>query len=352
MATNQPIPFKERSSTPSEPRPSGGEDPQVPGKPATGAARPPGEVGGHTVQPWEQDRQAPTTSTPSSKDVPPPQQGADEARAAGTGPGLATTQAPYNLPSSKPAGVDGGTGGGPGDGDDEDGGEDGVAAQAAGEHAGAGAGRPNRPPVYSPQQGHEPAPRPPPGHVPGGLGGSGLGTEGDRLVAAIVQAISENIGKAFHQSVAQAVREVMPLSARSVDRGLPAKPNGPPRSPALDAARGGVAQAAPSSVPPVRREATPAAGAKRSDAGTGQHDALPGAEGDTAAPESPGPTGSRPTGMEPAATAATAAGGPRPSQYGGTIEAPDQEAIEKAKRADGGPAAAAADEAKRGGGLV
>ena len=43
-------------------------------------ARPAGEIGGHTVQAWEQDPAAGMVGNPTSKDVPPPQAGAAEAR--------------------------------------------------------------------------------------------------------------------------------------------------------------------------------------------------------------------------------------------------------------------------------
>src|SRR5687768_17410337 len=177
-------------------------------------ARPPGELGGHTVQPWEQDAVPPTTS-PNSKDVPPPEMGTIEARTMGPGAGAKTTDAPGNQPSGATAGhgrsapseaatpvtktadLPGSEG-----------------TEAAKEVAPSQA-RPPRPPVYKPQNGHEPAPRPPPAQVAQAKA-KGPPTDGDALIEAITKAIAENLAKAFHQSVAQAVRESMPLSGRSV----------------------------------------------------------------------------------------------------------------------------------------
>jgi hypothetical protein len=377
-------------------------DPQVPGKPARAPPRPPGEVGGHTVQPWEQDPAAGMQRKPTSKDVPPPQGGAAEAGAAGPGPGKVTTPAPGNVPSRQGhagSGTASAAQPGPADAGAT------AAAQAATPERSASlddrrngapaATRPPRPPVYAPQQGHEPAPRPPPSHQPGGSA-----TDGDRLVEAITRAIAENIGKAFHQSVAQAVREVFPLSGRSVDQGTPAA-SPPPAftqaSTAAGTAGGKVPPQAQASRTPqapqpgkgkvTQGEGTPQAGARRSDAGTGQHGPPPGAARDTAAPESPGPSGSRPTGREPvfaagsakavdptkgeppkASPPATAAKqeaqpsgegqavapdgrtGPATSMYGGTIEPPVPAPEDKSP--PGNAAAAAADEESRKGNLV
>lgn len=339
---NQPIPFKEHSTGK-----QGGDE--------AGPSRPPGEVGGHTVQPWEQDP-VPATTSPHSKDVPPPEAGTPEAGAPGPGRGMATTAAPYNVPSrtkgttttdapplsTNPGGETGGA--------------------AAGVH-GSSAGRPPRPPVYSPQAGHEPAPRPPQSHQP-----SGPGTEGDRLVEAITRAIADNIGKAFHQSVAQAVREVMPLSGRSLDKGTPAAA---PKAPATGMGKTGTptnVKAAPAPTagnPTVTRPQGQATKERRAEQRVQESKGPVAKPGPLAKPEAlpEGPPGrseaetEQPAAAKPSTDADPSAAGPygagaQPSQFGGTIEAPDQDAIERAKRADGGPAAQAADAEKRSGGLA
>lgn len=395
------------SSNPSLPNP---QRPQASGQAgAQHPTRPAGELGGHTVQPWEQGGASGAKGMerkPTSKDVPPPQAGAPEAKAASPGPGKVTTPAPGNVPSRQ--GQAGGTASaaqpGPADA--------GVAAQEQAAtpqesaslddaHAGAPATtRPARPPVYAPQQGHEPAPRPPPSHQP-----PGAGTDGDRLVEAISRAIAENLGKAFHQSVAQAVREVFPLSARTVDSGMPssngksaagqvvAKPAvgqapAATKGPAQPAkgqvtpapSRGGSAGSAGSAGKVTPPEGTTQAGAKRSDAGTGQHPPASGAGRETAASASPGPSGSKPTGQEPqvqpgttqavnptqghagagkptapqpkAGQAAAPDGrtGPAQSMFGGTIEPPVP--VPPDKSPPGNAAAASADEQTREGNLV
>lgn len=259
------------------------------------SVRPPGEIGGHTVQPSEQDPVPPTT-TPNSKDVPPPSQGTPEARSKGPGPSPKTTSAPGNQP----------TGASPGHGRS-------IAQETAapgtaqlpgsegtdpGEKGGPPAlNRPPRPPVYKPQTGHEPAPRPPPAQATQAKS-QGFGTEGDRLVEAITKALADNLAKAFHQSVAQAVRESMPLSERTVDVGpklAPAARKAKPSEPA--------GPKPPSKAGAVKKDPEPA---PRNEP-VGAPD-----------PSAPSQYGDK----------------PRPSQYGGTIEAPDEQA--KAKLAAAG----------------
>jgi hypothetical protein len=408
MPPNEP---QEKPSPPAGPAASAGttlsSNPTVQqpsGPSAQHESRPPGEVGGHTVQPWEQDHASGMERKPTSKDVPPPQAGAPEAKATSPGPGAVTTPAPGNVPSrqGQPGGAASAAKPGPADAGAEAQAEAATPPESASAddlHEGAPAKtRPNRPPVYSPQPGHGPAPRPPPSHQP-----PGPGTEGDRLVEAISRAIAENLGKAFHQSVAQAVREVFPLSAKSVDSGQPSAATAAattattpaattaatttPRTP--QPAKG---QVTSGSAPPSNRggspgaqvthpQGTPQAGARRSDAGTGQVPPSPAAGRDTAAPESPGPAGSRPTGKEPRSTpgatqaidptkgkgrpAAPAqpqqaqAGqavapdgrtGPAKSMYGGTIEPPAPAPADK--NPPGNAAAASADEKAREGDLA
>lgn len=277
-------------------------------RPELAEGRPPGELGGHTVQPWEQDAVPPTTS-PNSKDVPPPEMGTAEARAAGPGPGAKTTAAPGNQPSGATAGhgrsiqaqrpaAEAKTPELPG----SEGAEEPGAATAAPSQV-----RPPRPPVYKPQNGHEPAPRPPPAQVAQAKA-KGPATEGDALVEAITKAIAENLAKALHQSIAQAVRDLMPLSGRTIAQ------------PKVDVA-------------PQLRKAPPKPAARP----PAQPAAAPGQEAKPAPATDPSPP--TPPGNQP-----------QPSQYGGVIEAPDEAAKARAAAtaspsdpAIGKPAADAAD---------
>jgi 2-oxoglutarate dehydrogenase E2 component (dihydrolipoamide succinyltransferase) len=172
--------------------------------------------------------------------------------------------------------------------------------------------RPSRPPVYKPQNGHEPAPRPAPAQVAQAKA-KGPPTDGDALVESITKAISENLARALHQSIAQAVRESMPLSGRTLAQ--PKVDVGP-----------NLTKAPPKPKPSKAGEAKPA-------------------NPNGAAPATaPAPAAAAP---EPAATGGD---GAKKSQFGGTIEAPDEQAKAKLAAAEGGPAAEAAkpDEATQG----
>lgn len=178
-------------------------------QPARTPDRPPGEIGGHTVQPWEQDA-VPTTTSPNSKDVPPPQAGTKEAVAQGTGQGMKTTAAPGNDPSS----VD--------PGEAAPAGYDQALQQAAQTEAPAttdekspGLTRPSRPPVYKPQTGHEPAPRPSSAPVTSARA-RGPPTDSDALIESITKSIADNLAKALHQSIAQALRAALPMSGQTL----------------------------------------------------------------------------------------------------------------------------------------
>lgn len=342
--------------------PSASADPQVPGKSAPSAPRPPGEIGGHTVQPWEQDPAAGMQGKPTSKDVPPPQAGAAEAKAAGPGPGMVTTQAPGNIPSSQ--GLPGGTASAANAGPADAGAA--AAAEAATPERSASlddahavppaATRPARPPVYSPQKGHEPAPRPPPSHQPGGAG-----TDGDRLVEAISRAIAENLGKAFHQSVAQAVREVFPLSAKTVDTGMPAtngKNAGALGAVAAGGARPAFTQAstaagtAGGNVPPqpAKGQVTPnKAGGGRPAGKEPQAAAVPPKAAEPTPAAAP-PSAGAGAGGAGEAVAPDGRTGPTTSQYGGTIEPPVPAPSDPSP--PGNAAAASADEESRKGRLA
>jgi hypothetical protein len=317
----------------STPKPSVPAQAARPEGKAEGAARPPGELGGHTVQPWEQDP-VPTTTTPNSKDVPPPQAGAKEAVAQGTGQGMKTTAAPGNDPSSADPGEPA-----------PEGYTQALAQQAAqasavpdseaGKAVAPSQARPPRPPVYKPQNGHEPAPRPPPNQVAQAKA-KGPATEGDALVDAITKAIAENLAKAFHQSVAQAVRDFMPLSGRSIAQ------------PKVDVA-GQLRKA-----PPKAKEPPATVGDKAPEGKAAMpNPAAPQrpAEAQPASPTKPAPT-------DPSAQS-NYGDQPKTSQYGGTIEAPDEQA--KAKLAAAGnpnnpgigkAAAESADRETREGNLV
>jgi hypothetical protein len=323
-------------------------NPTPQGQPAAGQAaqhesRPPGELGGHTVQPWEQGSASGLERKPSSKDVPPPQAGAAEAKAPSPGPGKVTTPAPGNVPSwqGQPGGAASAARPGPADAGAEAQAQAATPAESASaddKHAAApAASRPARPPVYSPQQGHEPAPRPPPSHLP-----AGAGTEGDHLVEAISRAIAENLGKAFHQSVAQAVREVFPLSAKTVDSGLPSS-NG---------SRKGAAQATPAAAANLNlkpaakpaKAATPAQPAKGQVTPQPPAPRSPPAATDAAPASPPSPTASGQTAAPDGRT------GPAKSMYGGTIEPPVPAPADKSP--PGNAAAASADEKTRDGDLA
>jgi hypothetical protein len=285
-------------------------------------ARPPGELGGHTVQPWEQDP-VPATTTPNSKDVPPPSLGTAEARTAGPGAGAKTTVAPGN----QPVGATPGHGRAlakekaapPTPGDADLPGSEGAEPEAAKPSL----TRPPRPPVYKPQNGHEPAPRPAPAQVAQAKG-QGPATDGDALVAAITKAIAENLAKALHQSVAQAVRESMPLSGRSIAQPkVDVGPNLTKAAPKPKAPKAG----------PLAAKAAPA---------TPQEE-KPAPQVDPSAPTQLG---------KPADE-------PRESQYGGTIEPADEKAKAKlaaagnpANPAIGKPAQESADRETREGNLA
>jgi translation initiation factor IF-2 len=313
----------------------------------TAQSRPPGELGGHTVQPWEQDPVPPTT-TPGSKDVPPPGLGTAEARTAGPGAGAKTTAAPGN----QPVGASPGHGrslaeetAAPGGRESTLPGSEGVAEGTeteaeASETAKPSLTRPPRPPVYKPQNGHEPAPRPPPSQVAQARA-QGPATDGDALVEAITKAIAENLAKAFHQSVAQAVRDFMPLSGRSVaqpkvdvgpnltkakpkPKAVAAKPDAPATAPKPEAG-GAAASAAGPATQPKPQEAKPAP----------QVD----------------PSAQTPLGKP--------LDEPKASQYGGTIEPADEKAKAKlaaagnpANPAIGKPAQESADRETREGNLA
>ena len=333
-------------------RPRGGASQDI--GPETTEGRPPGELGGHTVQPWEQDPVPPTTS-PGSKDVPPPALGTPEARSAGPGAGAKTTAAPGN----QPVGASPGHGrslaeetaapAAPGDATlpGSEGTEAGSAESAESpESAKPSLTRPPRPPVYKPQNGHEPAPRPPPAQVAQAKA-QGLGTEGDELVAAITRAIAENLAKAFHQSVAQAVRDFMPLSGRSVaqpkvDVGpnlTKAKPKPKAATPAKPEVAGGPTGKATTTGSPAP---TPAPSPAPSPV-AGPQEAKPAPDVD-------------PSAQTPLGTPLDA---PKASQYGGTIEPADEKA--KARLAAAGnpgnpaigkPAQESADRETRDGNLA
>lgn len=312
-------------------------------------ARPPGELGGHTVQPWEQDAVPPTT-TPNSKDVPPPEMGTIEARERGPGPGAKATAAPGNQPS----------GASPGHGRSVAQASMTPEAQAATTAAttelpgseGADAfdkgvapsqARPPRPPVYKPQNGHEPAPRPPPAQVAQARA-AGPKTEGDALVEAITKAIGENLAKAFHQSIAQAVRDFMPLSGRSIAQ--PKVDVGPNLTKAAPKPKATPATPAPPATAPAPATAAATGATSATTAAAGPvkpQEAKPAPQVD---PSAPTPLG-------------TPLDAPKPSQYGGTIEPADEQA--KAKLAAAGnpnnpaigqPAQESADRETREGNLA
>jgi hypothetical protein len=311
---------------------SAAQEPEEPSEDSP--VRPPGELGGHTVQPWEQDAVPPTT-TPNSKDVPPPEMGTVEARTPGPGAGAKTTAAPGNQPSGATPGHGRSVAQGnaaPQAKTAELPGSEGTESVEKG--APPSQARPPRPPVYKPQNGHEPAPRPPPAQVAQAQA-MGPPTDGDALIQAITKSIAENLAKAFHQSVAQAVRESMPLSGRSiaqpkVDFGpnltkTPPRPKAPAKAAPAPAAAPAASAAAPAMAPPRAQEAKPAP----------QVD----------------PSAQTPLG-QPAAE-------PRPSQYGGTIEPADEAAKAKlgaaanpANPAIGQPAQESADRESREGNLA
>lgn len=310
--------------------------------------RPPGELGGHTVQPWEQDAVPPTT-TPNSKDVPPPEMGTAETRTKGPGAGAKTTDAPGNQPS----------GATPGHGRSAVQENAPPAAKAAelpgsegtespGKAVAASQNRPPRPPVYKPQNGHEPAPRPAPPQL-ARAEANGPPTGGDALVEAITKAIADNLAKALHQSVAQAVRDSMALSGRSLAQ--PKVDVGPNLTKAPPKPKAAPKTEKPTAAPPAATPATPA-----TPAAAPATTATPGTT-DPAKPQEARPAPQ----VDPSAQTPLGkpSDEPRESQYGGTIEPTDEAA--KAKLAAAGnpnnpaigqPAQESADREAREGNLA
>jgi hypothetical protein len=157
---------------------------------------------------------------------------------------------------------------------------------------------------------------------------TGPATDGDQLVEAITKAIAENLAKAFHQSVAQAVRDFMPLSGRSIAQ--PKVDVGPNLTKAAPKPKPASAKAA------AAKPAIPAPTAK-------PQEAKPAPQVD---PSAPTPLG-KPSEQ------------PKESQYGGTIEPADEKAKAKlaaagnpANPAIGQPAQESADHESREGNLA
>lgn len=305
-------------------------EPPVPSAPqpteaAEGATRPPGEIGGHTVQPWEQDA-VPSTST-GSKDVPPPSLGTPEARSPGPGAGAKTTTAPGNQPVGATPGHGQSLGEesrAPGGPTTDLPGSEGTEAPGTGAATAPPAQtRPPRPPVYKPQNGHEPAPRPTPAQVAEAKA-QGPATDGDALVEAITKAIAENLAKALHQSIAQALRGSMPLSGRSVAQPKVEVSGQLRKAPPKPKDAGNAKDVKAGDAPAPSQPAAAAAAANPSTQPAQAASTEPG-------PSSPSPP-SQPAPAAPPAGPATPADAPaaegalppgaKPSQYGGVIEPP------------------------------